>query len=259
MTTSMPEGQAPQAPAHKGITITGIIGLVISVMGLLLCWIPIVNNVAPIFGVGGIILSAIAIYSTRPAGKARGRGLAITGVVIGVISIAATLATQAIFGSMIDDAFGTDESSSQASSVSSADSNSSKEDAATGDLGEEGDLDTFHAKIVDGAASVADFEGAPTFATTVEVSNLQESENLNPFDVHVQAFQNGVELETAVYGDVNPDGYDAEDAWKELQPGGSNSFVSGFVLQDETNPVTIQVQSTMSFKDQKLTKTFSLN
>lgn len=262
MTTPPPPNhqvdQFSQPAAAKGISATSIIGLVLAIIALLLCWIPIINNIAPIFALGGIILAGIGIYSTRPAGNTRGRGIAIAGLVIGILSVIATIGTQAFFDKVVDDAFDTDSTSSETSSVAAAKGDSSA--APKGDLGEEADLDKiFHAKITEGAVSVPDYEGASTFATTVEISNIQTDKNLNPFDVHVQAFQNGVELETAIYFDAEPEGYTPGDSFKEIQPGGTQSQVHGFVLQDETNPVTIQVESTFDFNDQKVTKTFQLS
>ena len=75
-----------------------------------------------------------------------------------------------------------------------------------------------------------------------------DTSNLNPFEYHVQAFQNKVELDTAIYFDAKPEGYEPMDALKELQPGGSMTVVSAFVLSDETAPVSLKIDSTFGSK-----------
>ena len=73
-----------------------------AVASLLLCWIPIVNNVVFFLGILGLILSVIA-YRRARQGKAEGRGMAFAAILISVLSLVGVLATQAYYGSVLDD------------------------------------------------------------------------------------------------------------------------------------------------------------
>jgi hypothetical protein len=74
----------------------------VAVAALLLCWIPIVNNVVFFLGIVALILSAIA-YRRARQGKAEGRGMAFAAILISVLSLVGVLATQAYYGSVLDD------------------------------------------------------------------------------------------------------------------------------------------------------------
>ena len=45
--------------------LVGIIALVFAILGLVLSWVPIVNNIAAVFAVIGIILGVIALIIDR--------------------------------------------------------------------------------------------------------------------------------------------------------------------------------------------------
>ena len=78
----------------------------------------------------------------------------------------------------------------------------------------EGDIDSgnYHIKLVSVTKSSNDYEGKPTAILTYELTN-KKNENSNFMDVDIQAFQNGHELDTAIYMD-QPEGYDAESPLK---------------------------------------------
>ena len=70
-----PQPQPPQ-PQHLHTTICGIAAVVFGALGLVLSFIPIVNNIAAILGFIGVILAIIAIVGTF-RGKKRGKVLSI--------------------------------------------------------------------------------------------------------------------------------------------------------------------------------------
>jgi hypothetical protein len=74
----------------------------VAIAALLLCWIPIVNNVVFFLGVVALILSVIA-YRRARKGKAEGRGMAFAAILISVLSVVGVFATQAYYGSVLDD------------------------------------------------------------------------------------------------------------------------------------------------------------
>lgn len=83
----------------KGLAMTA---LGVAVAALLLCWIPIVNNVVIFLGIIAFILSVIA-YRRARQGKAEGRGMAFAAILISVLSVIGVFATQAYYGSVLDD------------------------------------------------------------------------------------------------------------------------------------------------------------
>jgi hypothetical protein len=74
----------------------------VAIVSLMLCWIPIVNNVVFFLGILGLILSVIA-YRRARKGKAEGRGMAFAAILISLLSLVGVLATQAYYGSVLDD------------------------------------------------------------------------------------------------------------------------------------------------------------
>jgi len=77
----------PQAQPSNGIGITaGVLGIV----AVLLMWIPFVNYLAIILGILAIIFGIIGIGRANRMGGA-GKGMAITGLVCGIVALAISL------------------------------------------------------------------------------------------------------------------------------------------------------------------------
>src|SRR3954471_8930492 len=93
-------GQQPPGPL-KGSGLA-IAALVLGIIAVLLCWVPIVNNFAAILAVVGLALGIPALISAR-RGKRTGSGLAVASVILSVLALVGVVATQAFYGSVIDD------------------------------------------------------------------------------------------------------------------------------------------------------------
>lgn len=77
-------------------------------------------------------------------------------------------------------------------------------------------------------------------------------------EIHTEVFQNGKSLNNAIYMD-NPEGYDPNSVMTTLQPGATNTVTQGYVLEDETNPVTVEVKGTIDFSSgDEVKKEFAL-
>ena len=127
--------QPPLQPVYqeeKGLTVCGIVGVVFGALGFVLSFIPIINNIAAIFGFIGVILAIVALVGTF-RGKKRGKALAIVAAVLSVLAIVITLAMQSAASKAIDEATGV--SSSQSSAKGSA------KNQPKGDQDMEGDLE----------------------------------------------------------------------------------------------------------------------
>lgn len=235
----------------KPLSALAVTALVLGIISLLLSWVPILNNLIFILALIATVVAIVAVVQTRPNKAHRGSGMAITSLVISILAIVVVFGSQAMYSKAIDEAFGTASvapsagASSSSSGVASQPAEASKasEDSNVAQL-KNGKV-TIEVKKVE--KSVNDYEGKPTVAVTFVITN-NDTSNFNPFEYRLQAFQNKVELDTAVYFDAKPEGYEPMDAFKELQPGGSISVVNAFILSDETSPVSLKIDRTFSSK-----------
>ncbi len=83
----------------SGLAITA---LVLAVISLLLCWVPIVNNVVFFLGLVALAFAVPALVLARK-GRRSGGGMALASVIVAVLSLVGVLATQAFYVSVIDD------------------------------------------------------------------------------------------------------------------------------------------------------------
>jgi len=93
------QGGVPQPKATSGLAIAA---LVLGIVGLVLSFIPIINNVAFFIGVIGAILGVIAIVKTGDTAVKKGRGMAITGLILSVLAVVITLLIQLSFSAAFD-------------------------------------------------------------------------------------------------------------------------------------------------------------
>ena len=254
----------PPQPQHLHTTICGIAAVVFGALGLVLSFIPIVNNIAAILGFIGVILAIIAIVGTF-RGKKRGKVLSIVAAVLSMLAIVITLAMQSAASKAIDDSIkeskgiDTSQSSSSKSAGKSSDASKSKasEQKAQGEQDLEGDIEGAHVKIVSAVKSVNDYNGKPTALVTYEWTNNTSKNNSFAAMAYPNVFQNGTELETAIYFD-QPEGYDANSYLAQVQPGATATVTLGYVLQDDS-PITVDVTAFLSTdQDTKVTHTFTL-
>lgn len=80
---------------------TALTGLIIAVVALLTCLIPFVNNLTFFGALLGVVVGAIAWFGTR-GGRRPGKGLAVTAVVLSVLSIVGVLGSQAWYGAQLE-------------------------------------------------------------------------------------------------------------------------------------------------------------
>ena len=180
------QGQRPP------MTVTGVVGVVFGALGLVLSFIPIVNNLAAILGLVGAVLGVIAIVGTF-RGKKHGKALAIVAVVLSVLAIIITLAMQSAASKAIDDAMGV--STSQTSGDSSSKKSDAKKTESKGEQDMEGDLKSMHVKIVSAVRSGNDYENNPTVLVTYEWTNNTKKNNSFAVLANPKVFQNGSSLD----------------------------------------------------------------
>lgn len=114
-----------------------------------------------------------------------------------------------------------------------------------------------HVKIVSAVRSGNDYNNQPTVLVTYEWTNNTGKNNSFAVLANPKVFQNGQELDTAMYLD-NPEGYDSGSYLSELQPGATGTVTLGYVLKDDSE-VTVDVTNLLDFSDtSKVTHKFAI-
>lgn len=116
-----------------------------------------------------------------------------------------------------------------------------------------GDLGNFHVEVK-GAALTKDYDGKPVIVVTYAWTNNSEDTTSAVASMYEQAFQDGVQLETAYLFD-NPN-YDSELSMKDVRPGTTLDVQCAFVLTSETSPVEFELSEAFSWSNQKIAMNF---
>lgn len=126
-----------QPAAPKGKSAMGIAGFVIGLVALCTSFLPIINNFSAILAVIGFVFAVVGFVACV-RGTKEGKGLAIAGLIICIVSVVVVLVTQSMYVKAIDSATSgasvtsTSQSGSATSSNDSAASSQSTEDLAVG-------------------------------------------------------------------------------------------------------------------------------
>lgn len=212
-----------------------ITGLVLGIVAIATSFLPIINNVSFFIGLVGIVLAIVGIVGTGK-GKKKGRGLAIAGLIIGILSVIVVLGSQAFYVSVIDQAFDSAKATPAASGQSS-----SAGDAASGTTTTE----SAYGLSIDKVVSTTDYSGKQAVVADFTFTNNSTDEATFAVAINCKAFQNGVQLEST-WGS-----WDSENSLKSIKPGGSLTVQKGFLL-DDTSPVTIEASETFDFSNELL-------
>ena len=126
-------------------------------------------------------------------------------------------------------------------------------DQAGGKAVGSGDLGDYHAEIK-GAALAKDYEGNPAIVITYEWTNNSDDTTSAMVAVTGKAFQDGVQLETAII--MGDDSYDSGTSMKEVRPGTTVDIQCAYVLTSETSTVEFELTEWISFSDDMVTMDF---
>jgi hypothetical protein len=94
-------GQHPPVPS-KGSNGLATAGFILSLLGLLGSWIPVLNILGIVLGVLGVVLAAVGLAKSKKVNA--GKGLAIAGIVLGVLAVVFAILVNAVFVSAVDEA-----------------------------------------------------------------------------------------------------------------------------------------------------------
>lgn len=99
---------------------------------------------------------------------------------------------------------------------------------------------------IKGATLAKDYEGNPAIIITYAWTNNSEETTSAMVSVSSQAFQDGVELDTAIIGDS--DVYDSDASWKDVRPGSTIDIQAAYALTSETSIIEFEVSEWITFE-----------
>ncbi len=97
---------------------------------------------------------------------------------------------------------------------------------------------------IDALSQTTDYQGKPAVVVTYTWANNSDEATSAAVALMAKAFQNGVQLETAIVsGDIDNDGYMAE-----VKPGAGTTYQVAYLIEDQSD-VTVEVSELISFDD----------
>lgn len=179
-----PNGQAAYRSGHAmpaPKSAMAIAGLVLGILALVTSVIPFVNNLSFFIAALGIIFAVIGLVATVRGTKS-GKALAIAGLILGIVSIVAVLATQSMYSAAIDKAVSGPEAVS--TSTTQSEQPATKEDTSAMAVGTAVDLDNgLSVTVTSVQAGLANYDGSAITGISVTYTNNGSSEaSFNVFD-----------------------------------------------------------------------------
>ena len=147
------------------------------------------------------------------------------------------------------------QSAADDSSSSAAAENSVADDDAAVTGSDEGALGDYVVKIND-AQIGTDWEGNKVIVISYDFTNNSDDAASAMWALVTKAFQNGIELESA-YG-IEEDWYDEDTVDKQIKPGATITGCQAAFVLDDNSDVEFEVTELISFSDEVIAKTFSI-
>lgn len=116
-----------------------------------------------------------------------------------------------------------------------------------------GDLGDYHVEIK-GASLAKDYEGKSAIIVTYAWTNNSENTTSAMVSVGTKAFQDGVQLESAII--IGDNSYDSGASMKEVRPGTTIDVQCAYVLTNERSTVEFELTEWISFSDDMVTMDF---
>jgi len=103
------QGPAQQGPAQAFVIVQNgpgrrgpaITSMVLGIIAAVLCLVPIINNLAAVLAVIGFVFGVVAWRGARKATR-DGKGMAIAGVVLAIVSMVGVIGSQYAYGRAVD-------------------------------------------------------------------------------------------------------------------------------------------------------------
>ncbi len=194
------------APARPPCSAMAVAGLAVGIVALLTSFIPIVNNVSFFVALLGLVFAVIGLVAAV-RGRRSGKGLAVAGIAVSVVAAVVVLATQSLYGAILDQAF---EEVASGSAVTSVLSGDGQEDGASS--AEAQDLAVGSAVQLENGLSVSvdevqaglvNYDGSTVTGVRVTYTNGGSSEaSFNVYDWKGQDAQ-GAQQYTTYYSEAS--------------------------------------------------------
>lgn len=236
----------------KSTSGLAVAGLVCGIIALVSSFVPLLNLLSFPFVLLAIIFGGIGVWQTVKGTKG-GKGIAIAGLVLGIIAL---LVTAVMYGSAgaASDAAGKGQGDSGQAAQQSAQGTQGSE-AQQPEAAQSGGEAADYQVTIGEARTVDDYQGNPAIVVAYTFVNNSDKAISPMAAVYAKAFQNGVQLDSAVV----TDGVDSSNSMNEIKPGASVSYELAYELADASD-VTVEVEELISFSDELLAeKTFSLS
>lgn len=226
--------QAPQPPAKQSSAGTWV-GLGLVVAGFVLALIPLIGVIGWPLMLAGLVMGIIgAAKKWQPMwANIVNIALGFVGPGLAIVLVTGVLATGAAVTAPTD-------SGNSGASQSSESTETSKAEAP-----EEGSVaaDSEYAVTIDGSRLSTDYEGKQALVVDYSFTNNSGKAISFMIATSAKAFQNGVELNSAIGADT-----DAMSLLNDVKPGATIQVQQAYVLSDSSD-VTVEVTKLISFKE----------
>ena len=118
-------------PPAKGSNGLATAGFVLGLLGLLGSWIPLLNILGIVLGILGVVLAGVGLAKSKKVNA--GKGLAITGIILGTLAVIFAVLVNAVFVSAVDEAVDETTNTSVEAPSQSGDKKGSSDDEASSD------------------------------------------------------------------------------------------------------------------------------
>lgn len=244
-----PYGAPQQTPNALPTSGMAVASLVLGIIGIATSFLPIINNASFFLGILGLIFGIVGIVGIKH-GKKKGKGLSIAGIVLSVVAIVVVLITQSLFSAALDSAAGN--IAGNTSAVSSA-QQGQQEDADSNAVASTDTASEKYAVSIDDGALTTDYAGNQALLVTYTFTNNSDDEASFAVNVISKAFQNGVQLDTAIGA-----GGDPSASLNTIKPGATITVSQAYSITD-MSPVTVEVSESFSLSNDLIAeKTFDL-
>lgn len=240
--------QQPQQP-HPPTTGLGVAALVLGIIALATSFIPIVNNLSFLIALVGLVLGIVGVVACN-RGRKSGKGIAVGGVILCALSLVAVMVAQSSsFTTAFNESYSAAISRSASASSSSAASSGSSATASASNA----PVDAKYTVSIDECMLSKDYHGQDIAVVTFTFTNNSDKDTSFYVATYNRAFQNGVQLDSAVGENV-----DSNAQMKDVKPGATITVQKGYALTD-MSPLTVEVEEDTFLSDIMLAeKTFTL-
>ena len=120
----------------------------------------------------------------------------------------------------------------------------------------EGTLGKYAVKFT-GYTLAKDYQGQDTVIISFDFTNNNENATSAMVALNIDAYQDGIELESAILTDA-PEGYDSESEMKNIKQGATLNCQKAFVLSNTSSPVEVEAEELFSFSSDKVVCTYAI-